>query len=97
MNIHDRRSLALHRAAAQRLQEQPIWLEQAKQRVTEWLAMPQPPHYAKLWMEILARPLPDIINFMLEDSERAQELRSSSPFAGILSPRERWTILKQVR
>ena len=97
MNLHDRRSLELHRAAARHLQEQPDWLERAKQRVAAWREAPQAPHYAELWAEILARPLPRIIEFITSDTELAQKLRASSPFAGILEPRERWEILKKVR
>jgi hypothetical protein len=95
MNIHDRRSLELHRAAADKLRANPAWLERARQRVGSWLAQPQPPYYAKLWRDILARPVPQILVFLVEESELAQELRAASPFAGILTPQERWAVLKR--
>jgi hypothetical protein len=94
MNLHDRRSLALHQAAANKLRTNPAWLAQAKQRVAAWQMLPQPPYYAVLWQDILSRPLPHIIAFLQEESELAQELRSASPFAGILTPQERWAVLK---
>lgn len=95
MHIHDRRSLELHRAAADKLRADPAWLERARQRVAAWRSQAQPPYYAELWKKILDRPLPQIIAFLVEESEFAQELRSSSPFAGILTPRERWAVLKR--
>ncbi len=96
MNIHDRRSLELHRAAVRRLREDPIRLQRARQRVAAWRAGKSPPHYAERWKEILDRPLPRILAFMVEESDLAQELRSCSPFAGILTPQERWAILKKI-
>lgn len=97
MNIHDRRSLELHRAAADKLRADPAWLERARQRVATWRTQPQPPYYAELWRQILERPLPQIIAFLVEESDLAQELRSSSPFAGILTPQERWAVLKRLQ
>lgn len=97
MNIHDRRSLELHRAAADKLRTNPAWLAIARQRVAIWGAQPHPPCHAELWQQILDRPLPQIVAFLVEESELAQELRSSSPFAGILPPQERWAVLKRVQ
>ena len=49
------------------------------------------------WQEILKRPWPEIRCIMLDDTDEGQRLRSSSPFAGVLSPRQRWQILQECR
>lgn len=92
------RSIAYHTAIAERLQRQPEILAKARQRVQGWLSSaPQPPFYAKKWNEILAGDPSSIAAFLTERSELADELRSSSPFAGALNPKERWRIFHETR
>jgi hypothetical protein len=92
------RSIAYHTAIAKRLQSQPEILANARQRVQGWLSSaPGPPFYAKKWAEILAGDPFSIAAFLTERSELAEELRSSSPFAGALSPKERWRIFHETR
>lgn len=92
------RSIAYHTAIAERLQRQPEILAKARQRVKGWLsAAPEAPFYAKKWAEILAGDPSSIAAFLAERSELAEELRSSSPFAGALRPQERWRIFRETR
>lgn len=89
----ERRSLALHRAIAAKLREYPQLLEIARDNVERWSARQgrsQP--YLDAWREILKRPLPEIIDLIEEDSPRMTDLRQSTPFAGVLDPRERWRV-----
>jgi len=44
------------------------------------------------WRKILADSLENIIDQMVSPDERGRYLRQSSPFCGILTPRERWEI-----
>lgn len=53
-------------------------------------------HYVNAWREILSRPFDDVLAFIVSDTERARELRQVSPFTGVLAPRERWRILREV-
>lgn len=55
------------------------------------------PFYARKWAEILSRDAPAVAVFLVERSELADELRQSSPFAGVLKPKERWKIWRETR
>lgn len=72
-------------------------LDAARGRVRRWLAAEHPPAYARAWSEILQGDVEAIASFLVDRSERARELRQSSPFAGTLSPRERWKLWREVR
>jgi hypothetical protein len=101
MDLHrlgEERSLAYHQAIASRLLREPEVLEAARLRVAGWLEGAGPaPFYARRWAEILAGDGASVAAFLTERSELATELRSSSPFAGALSPQERWRIHREVR
>ena len=101
MDLHqlaEERSVAYHRAIAERMGQQPEILENARRRVRTWLDVgAPPPFYARKWAEVLAGDLASITAFLGERSELADELRQSSPFAGALKPRERWQIFRETR
>lgn len=89
----ERRSLALHRAMAAKLREHPELLAIARDNLARWSQMgsrSQP--YWDTWRELLTQPLEEILAVMTEDSPRMTDLRQSSPFAGVLEPKERWHI-----
>jgi len=92
----ERRSLALHRLVAERLDAK--LLARAQVRVAEWLATngPVDHRWAEQWRELLVRPLPEIRKYLIEDSERMRDLRQSTPFAGAISEEERRKILREV-
>jgi hypothetical protein len=94
--IAEARSLAYHRAVAARLIAEPALVEQARARVQDWLATAPDAHYAKAWSEVLGWSTAEIVTFLIDDGERATELRQSTPFAGVLDPRERWRIWREV-
>src|SRR4051812_41544246 len=92
----DQRSLALHRAIAEKLRREPELLEIARDNLDRWSLMAgrsQP--YWDAWRAILARPLPQIIEAMTEESEQMTAMRQATPFAGVLTPAERWAIYEQ--
>src|SRR6266567_2992962 len=89
----ERRSLALHRAIAAKLRQRPDLLDAAHDNIERWSRQrgnSQP--YLDAWREILSRPLSEILELIEQDSPRMRELRQSTPFAGVLDPRERWHI-----
>jgi hypothetical protein len=90
---NERRGLALHRAIAAKLRDNPDLLEIAKDNLRRW-STPDDRSQAYLdqWRDLLNLPLADLLVLLNEDSPRMTELRQSSPFAGILEPRERWHI-----
>lgn len=92
------RSVAYHSAIAERLRVQPEILENARQRVQGWLAREGgATFYARKWAEVLAGGPASVAAFLIERSELAEELRQSSPFAGALTPQERWKIWRETR
>ena len=82
---------------AERLLTDRAVLEAARARVRSWMEHEGVPAYARAWNEILAQDAAAIASFLVEPGERARELRQSSPFAGCLSPRERWRLWRETR
>jgi hypothetical protein len=96
--VAEERSLALHRGVARKLQERPDLLEAARERVRGWLQSGSVSRFwAEAWLETLSAPLDEVIARITDPSEHARALRQSSPFAGVLEPRERWEILRRLR
>lgn len=101
MSLHrlaEERSLAYHRAVAERVGREPSLLDRVRARLDEWQeAGGRSAAYAIEWRQILDRPLPEVLAFLVDEGERARELRQSTPFAGLLPPRERWRLWEAVR
>lgn len=101
MSLHrlaEERSLAYHGAVARRLREEPGLLEPVRIRLDRWMAEEgRASPYAREWREIVDLPLQDLLRFLVDPCERARELRQSTPFAGMLKPRERWRLWREVR
>jgi len=92
----DQRSLALHRAIADKLRADPSLLAVTFDNLDRWSqekGRSQP--YLDAWREILNLPLDLVLALMVEDSEKMTAMRQANPFAGILTPRERWAIYDQ--
>ena len=93
---HDRleqRSIAFHRAVAEKLRLRPELLAVAFENLDRWsqsAGRSQP--YFDEWRAMLALPLSDLLRTMVENTPRMGELRQSTPFAGILEPKERWRV-----
>src|SRR5882762_6843983 len=89
----DMRSLALHRAIAEKLHANPALLDIARDNLDRWTrAGTRSQPYWDAWREILSRPLPEILDLLGEESERVTALRQATPFAGVLEPAERWAV-----
>ena len=92
----DRRSLALHRAIAEKLRNDPSLIAIALDNIERWSRTGGPSQpYWDAWREILKRPLPEILDLLGEESERITALRQATPFAGVLEPAERWAIYEK--
>jgi len=89
--ILDARSLAMHCKIAQKISRYPKLLNKAKANLKRWSAKSgEPlPQYLNEWQEILEHPWPEIAEFITRMSEDATRIRSSSPFAGVLTADER--------
>jgi len=95
MNFSDRYSLSLHRRVAEKLRSNPAKvLSVASENLNRWLAKDSfafgPERRALLeWKKILESSSPrEIESIITAATDEGQRLRSSSPFAGILTEKE---------
>ena len=89
----DQRSIAMHRAIAEKLRANPALLEIARENITRWApAAGRSRHYLDAWLEVLEKPLEEVLALIVEDTEEMRAMRQNNPFAGVLNPRERWAI-----
>jgi hypothetical protein len=86
----ERRSLALHRLVADRLDD--AVLDRARGRIA---TLPSP--YAERWRALLDGPREELLGVLLADDERARDLRQCTPFAGEVGAGDRWRIIREVR
>jgi hypothetical protein len=89
----DERSVALHRAVAEKLRNNPALLQIAIENLDRWYdhaAHSRP--YLDEWRRILRLPLEEVLTLIGQEGERMTALRQNSPFAGVLEPAERWAI-----
>jgi hypothetical protein len=96
MDLHrlgELRSLAYHRVIAERLDGETIdrARKNAKKRAADGS------EYAERWLELLDGPIEELRAALVDEGETMVAMRSSSPFAGALGPRERWRIHREVR
>lgn len=88
------RSLAYHRALAKHLNTRMV--ADAQQVLTGWeLEGRIAPLYAAQWNELLAKPVAEVRREIGADTPYMADLRQSSPFAGMLSERERRAVLSR--
>jgi hypothetical protein len=92
----DERSLALHRAVAEKLRAHPELPEIARENLARWSrtagrSLP----YLEEWQRILDGPADELLERIGREGEYMTALRQSSPFAGVLSPAERWAIYER--
>jgi transcriptional regulator with XRE-family HTH domain len=93
----DRRSLALHRAIAKRLEQSP---EPTLKRARRTLARMACRHAGarpllSRWRALLDRPLEEILEVLVDPRLSARELRHVTPFAGVLTARERALVYRR--
>jgi hypothetical protein len=95
---HDRardRSLAYHRAVAGRLRKPMV--EEARHVLSRWRDQGRiDERYAEHWERLLNESLPEIRNALVDESQDSDDLRQTSPFAGVLSEPERRRIVREV-
>jgi hypothetical protein len=101
VNLHElaeERSLAIHRVVADRLRHDPSLVATARARVEDWLATRSVhPFYTEAWRNLLSGPAERLLATLVDRGEEARALRQCSPFAGVVDPRTRWRIWREVR
>jgi hypothetical protein len=95
----DARSLALHCRIASKISRNPDLLAIPRRNLQRWKqrAAGKTPKYLLEWGTVLDQPWPAIAIFITSGSEKAERLRQSSPFAGVLDPEERKRIYDAFR
>ena len=89
--VLEARSLAMHCLAAQKVERKPALLKVVRRTLAAWRSRyaAEMPRALDEWNAILKRSWPEIASFITDPGERATRLRQSTPFAGVLSERER--------
>lgn len=88
-NFPDLLSLLVHRLAAGRLRANPELIEIAKTNLENWLNKTPAVGAWLEWKEILeTESLENILKIITAETDEGQRLRSSSPFAGLISEEE---------
>jgi hypothetical protein len=92
----DARSLAMHRVVAEKIRRDPSLFDKAKATLARWRASGSSPSdpYLDEWERLMERGMDGCLAIAVEDSERANALRQCSPFAGVLTSRERFAFLR---
>lgn len=89
------RSLAYHRALAQRLSRPMV--DEAQRKLGRWRSAGRiDPRYAEAWDAVFAMPMAEVRKVIGIDDARGRDLRQNSPLAGLLSEPERRKILEAV-
>jgi hypothetical protein len=92
----DQRSLALAEAVARKIDNDPnhSGLEKARSVCESWMQKNPGPSVLE-WRSILEEPWTVVRKVLLDTTEHEASLRQSSPFCGVLTPRERWDIYRR--
>jgi hypothetical protein len=94
----DYRSLEMHRMIAEKILKDHSLIQIALKNIDRWSLRDkggQP--YLQEWLEIMKGRVDDLVAFMTSETQEAQRLRSSNPFSGILSQKERNAVFKKWR
>ena len=99
--VHDTVSLELARRIATGLPQHPEWLDVARANLKRWSEQNRNAPsllgcYAE-WQVLLTYPIAEICRALLAETDKGQQLRQNSPFAGILPPDEVWEIKSRAR
>jgi hypothetical protein len=94
----ERQSAAMHQVIAARIRTgDSLPIERARSNLERWCRQfggVLPPAYVE-WQDLLDRGIDTVVRTLEADDQNSIRLRSSSPFTGILTPRERWDILRR--
>jgi len=88
----EERSIALHREIAKRVRANPELIVMVRKNLEQWIEKSGEIPVWNEWNKILGKSMDEIIGLMVSPGEKARQLRQSSPFCGILTPKERWKI-----
>ena len=87
----DRRSLEMARLVVEKIDADPSLFRIGHENLQRWRRVRGGglPPCREEWKELLKRPWSQIREILLDESDEGQRLRSSHPFAGLVSEKER--------
>ena len=87
----DRRSLDMAKLVVEKIDADPSLFRVAHENLQRWSRVRGGalPPCREEWKELLRRPWSQIREILLDESDEGQRLRSSHPFAGLVSEKER--------
>ncbi len=93
-----RKKLGLHRATVEKLRGHPELLSVVRRNIQS-ISHANPLLQDRLseWEKLLDQGPEHLFAAMLDESERGQEFRKSSPIAGILTNEERWGYFRALK
>lgn len=94
---HDQRSLAWHRHVVARMRQDEMLLVKARATLDHWMSLGPKPNrnYLAIWNAAIDSGLDAVNKLATAEGEHANNLRQSSPIAGVLQSRERWAFMKE--
>ena len=99
--LQDAISLEMARRVAMALRNSPALIQVARANLSRWSNLnadaPSLLRCYEEWQGILAGPLNEVCELLCAETDEAQRLRQNSPFAGVLSPAEVWSIKSDIR
>ena len=87
----DRRSLEMAKLIVEKIDADPSLFRVAHENLQRWRRVRGEalPRCREEWKELLKRPWSQVRRILLDESDEGQRLRSSHPFAGLVSEKER--------
>lgn len=83
----------MHRAISAKLRQTPELIGVAKDNLRRWRqSAGRSAPYVDAWENLVAQPLEEMLTILEQDSEEMRAMRQASPFAGVLTAKERWKI-----
>ncbi len=96
--VTETRIYLLHQQIIEQLRENPAnTLKIAHKNITRWKKRNGDWQAYLDWEEILKQPVDQIIQLLESNTDQAALARSNSPFAGIIPPPLRWSIIQSVQ
>lgn len=98
--INDMRSLKLNQMVVEKIRHQPGLIDFVRNNLQRALSDPVLSDSCKEalseWDQLFRfQPLDEVLNLLVENSEKGQQLRQSSPFWGVLTQEERRSVFRQ--
>ena len=100
LHIPDLRSYAFHKRAAQILLENPERINEVYDVLNNWLTLEgtQAQGWANEWLKLIeGKTVVEVANLIVQQDEKMDFFRKSSPFAALLTDEQRQEIIHMYR